>query len=259
MATLPPGLQLDPLTGVISGTPLAGWGPTFVSFQVTDHTGMGSEKQLLITVNPTTTTASTTTTTPNNNNSASSKSTSGLSLSLSLDSTTYQPSQQITIVIDEMNTLSSSNNVHASNDWALNGLTLNNCGIEYYPFGILIFRGYCTSSNISKATSLYFYDHIIDHGCQSIANFSDYIFTPKSDLASSVFNETIHSYTPLKYEITTNGYWPVYAAPNYNYSFSTFEPGIYTVVAGDEWGAMVILHFTVSNSVTTTTLTTPQK
>ena len=60
MATLPPGLQLDPLSGVFSGTPLAGWGPAFVSFQVTDHTGMGSEKQLLITVNPTTTTASTT-------------------------------------------------------------------------------------------------------------------------------------------------------------------------------------------------------
>ena len=60
MATLPPGLQLDPLSGVISGTPLAGWGPAFVSFQVTDHTGMGSEKQLLITVHPTTTTASTT-------------------------------------------------------------------------------------------------------------------------------------------------------------------------------------------------------
>ena len=60
MATLPPGLQLDPLSGVISGTPLAGWGPAFVSFQVTDHTGMGSFKQLLITVNPTTTTASAT-------------------------------------------------------------------------------------------------------------------------------------------------------------------------------------------------------
>jgi hypothetical protein len=183
----------------------------------------------------------------NSANGAIAKSRQGLSLSLSLDSTTYQPSQQITIVIDEINTLSSSNNVHASNDWALNGLTLNNCGIESYPFGISIFRGYCTSSTISKATPLYFYDHTIDHGCQSIANFSDYIFMPKSDLASSVFNETTHSDAPLKYEITTNGYWPVYAAPYYNYFFSTFEPGIYTVVAGDEWGAMVILHFTVSN------------
>ena len=63
MATLPPGLQLDPLSGVISGTPLAGWGPAFVSFQVTDHTGMGSFKQLLITVNPTTAVTSSTTST----------------------------------------------------------------------------------------------------------------------------------------------------------------------------------------------------
>jgi hypothetical protein len=61
MATLPPGLQLDPLSGLISGTPLAGWGPAFVSFQVTDHTGMGSFKQLLITVNPTTAVTSSTT------------------------------------------------------------------------------------------------------------------------------------------------------------------------------------------------------
>jgi hypothetical protein len=26
-----------------------------------------------------------------------------------------------------------------------------------------------------------------------------------------------------------------------------FDPGIYTVVGGDEWGALVILHFTVTN------------
>jgi hypothetical protein len=25
-----------------------------------------------------------------------------------------------------------------------------------------------------------------------------------------------------------------------------FEPGVYTVVGGDEWGNMVVLHFTVS-------------
>jgi hypothetical protein len=29
MATLPPGLRLDPLSGVISGTPLAGWGASY--------------------------------------------------------------------------------------------------------------------------------------------------------------------------------------------------------------------------------------
>ena len=47
-------------------------------------------------------------------NSTSSKSTSGLSLSLSLDSTIYQPGQPISIVVDEINTLLKTNKVSAS-------------------------------------------------------------------------------------------------------------------------------------------------
>ena len=29
-------------------------------------------------------------------------------------------------------------------------------------------------------------------------------------------------------------------------TITDFEQGVYTVVAGDEWGALVVLHFTVS-------------
>ena len=51
-------------------------------------------------------------------NSTSSKSTSGLSLSLSLDSTIYQPeTKPISIVVDEINTLLKTNKVSASEKW----------------------------------------------------------------------------------------------------------------------------------------------
>lgn len=50
-------------------------------------------------------------------NSISSKSKNGLSLSLSLDSTTYQLYQYVTIVIDENNILSKTNDVRGSNEW----------------------------------------------------------------------------------------------------------------------------------------------
>jgi len=48
--------------------------------------------------------------------------------------------------------------------------------------------------------------------------------------------------SPMKDEINIEGYWTNSGI----YSFSNFKPGVYTVVAGDEWGALVVLHFTVS-------------
>ena len=50
--TLSPGLQFDPLSGTISGTPMIAENPSFISFQVEDHTGAGAFKQLLMTINP---------------------------------------------------------------------------------------------------------------------------------------------------------------------------------------------------------------
>jgi hypothetical protein len=50
--TLPPGMQLDPLTGIISGTPMISHAPSFFTFQVDDHAGGGASKAFLFTVNP---------------------------------------------------------------------------------------------------------------------------------------------------------------------------------------------------------------
>jgi hypothetical protein len=43
---------------------------------------------------------------------------------------------------------------------------------------------------------------------------------------------------------TTRGYWGTSLLGSS--SFQTFSPGIYTVVAGDEWSGIVFAYFTVS-------------
>ena len=135
--TLPIGLQLNPTSGVISGTPMIATNPAFVTFMVTDNSKKIASKQILMAVNVNTITA----TTPfNNGNSASSKSVNSLSLSLSLDSKTYQSGQQVGIYIDERNTLSKTNTITTSAKWPVNGLGVGPCGPLNYPFGIPIFK-----------------------------------------------------------------------------------------------------------------------
>ena len=88
-------------------------------------------------------------------NGAESKSAHGLCILFSLDSTIYQPGQQITMSVDEQNTLTKMNLVHSSSRWPLNGLGLGPsypCGISssVYPFGIAVFKGNYTYSNLDS-------------------------------------------------------------------------------------------------------------
>jgi hypothetical protein len=243
--TLPIGLQLDPTSGVISGTAMIATNPAFVTFMVTDNSKKITSKQILMAVNLNTVTA----TTPfNNGNSATSKSISGLSLSLSLDSKTYQSGQEVGIDIDEKNTLSRTNTITASAKWPVSGLGVGPCGALNYPFGIAIFQGNYTAANISSGTLLQIYEPNIYHCPMILTDISSYVFQPLSDSAA-VFqmSESTAVFTAgmnAEFEPAPTGYW---ASNNVGATFTNFEPGVYTVVAGDEWGALVEVHFTVTN------------
>ncbi len=241
--TLPIGLQLDPNSGVISGTPMIATNPAFVTFMVTDNSKKIASKQILMTVNPSTVTA----TTPfNNGNSTTSKSINGLELTLSLDSKTYQSGQQVGIDIDEKNTLSKTNTVTSSAKWPINGLGVGPCGPLNYPFGIAIFKGSYTAANVSSATPLQIYQPGIYMCPMILTDISSYVFEPLSDNAA-VFqmSESTAVFTiamDTEFEPAPMGYW---VSNNVGAAFTNFEPGVYTVVAGDEWGALVLVHFTV--------------
>jgi hypothetical protein len=192
---------------------------------------------------------SSTTTTSNDFNSVSSNATNGLSLSLSLDGTTYQPNQEISITVDEANTLPEINNVPVSNNRAYSGLQAAPC--DYIsPYGIAVFHGDYTSSNFSTGTPLTLYDPHVARSCPTIYGITSYSFEPSSDMAAVIENSDpsqSNSSQQMKYELTINGCWP---DDNFssNSQLTNFEPGVYTVFAGDEWGALVVVHFTVSNT-----------
>jgi hypothetical protein len=77
-----------------------------------------------------------------------------------------------------------------------------------------------------------------------LSQISTYQFQPSSDTAV-VFQ--LGNPDPVLSEkmtavIQPAGYWT--GSPTA--ALTDFTPGIYTVAAGDEWGAIVILHFTVA-------------
>jgi len=192
----------------------------------------------------TTTPTTTTTTETTMNNSTSSQSANGLSLSLSLDADTYRSVDTIHMAIDEKNILARMNNVPASDQWPYDGLGLGSrCASYGSPFGIALFQGNYNSSDYSTATQLYLYDPNGIYLCQPALtgiSYAHYTFQSSSDITQ--FGQEI-------FEFTMKGYWP----DKKDSEYTRLDPGVYTVVAGDEWGALVLVHFTVTETVTTTT------
>ena len=167
----------------------------------------------------------------------------GLSLTLSLNSTTYHPGEQIPITIDEKNTLPVENNIHAANRWPVQGLNLGPCGRLNYPFGISILQGYYDEKSVVAITPLQLFDPNASYYCPPILAAVSYDFKPWSDIAAIYTGYDSEPWSiNMATKVTSAGFW---TGSRPNATFSNFTPGIYTVVGGDEWGALVILHFTI--------------
>ena len=194
-------------------------------------------------------TSSTSTPTPTNfsgEESTTYLSNSGLALSLSLSATEIQPGQQVSLTIAEKNTLNSMNTVQAANNWPLKGLGVSACGTLNYPIGIAIFQGYYTSADINPGALLALYDPYAPYACPMIlSGITAYAFKPLSavaDVLVSGSSEPAIAALQMNAVVAAKGYWTA----GQTSTFANFAPGVYTVVGGDEWGGLVVLHFTVS-------------
>jgi hypothetical protein len=169
----------------------------------------------------------------------------GLSITLSLNSTTYHPGEQISVTINEKNIFPIRNKIHGADKWPVEGLTLSPCR-TVYPFGISVLHGYYDAKSAVGIAPLQLFDPNATYSCPAIlaAVYYDFDFQPWSDVAA--IYTSYDDFTPLSInmtaKVTSAGFW-IGSRPSA--TFSNFTPGIYTVVGGDEWGALVILHFTV--------------
>ena len=180
-------------------------------------------------------------------NAVAKKFANGLSLSISINPQLIKPGYPIHIVITESNMLSKTNNLRVSDKWPIKELSDGICGTEGYPFGIAVFQGDYTAANILISTPLILNNpNVIVQGCvPPVFNVTVYHFKSTSDIAT-LDGEAING--SATFEMSTEvigGIDWVGSFPNAVQQY--FEPGVYTVVGGDEWGKMVILHFTVTN------------
>jgi hypothetical protein len=153
-----------------------------------------------------------------------------------LNAASFTSGQMVSINATESNTKNTANNVTAAKDWPISGLTLGGCGTLGFPYGIGIYQGYYDLSNVSllaNQSSLYFYKPGV-YSCPAMFIMSQYSFAPSSDIAGG---------TAMSSVVSINGTWTGSVTSS---AFHQFAPGVYTVVGGDEWGDIAVVHFTVS-------------
>jgi rhodanese-related sulfurtransferase len=177
---------------------------------------------------PTTTTPSTTSTQSKN----------GLQLQVSANTTILTPGEALKIDVSEYNTLTTDNNVAAATNWGVSGLTIGACpNINVLPFGVAIFHGKYNVQNISQGTPLELFAAV--PCAQLIRLITGYDFLPVSSNAAIMPGGDLNSPTSMSATETVNGTYTE------GFQLTPFAAGIYTVVAGDEWGGLEFLYISV--------------
>ncbi len=174
----------------------------------------------------------------------------GLRLSLSVNSSVISSNQTLAVGVSITNILGRTNNVSVASSWAYGfppafcGMTFGSL-INYAPYNVAIFSGFYTLDDVSQGTPLPLYLEEITgtHNCPEIpVEISSFMFLPSSGAATVVRADNENT------QVDSVGASLTIGAGTGANSWSppiSFTPGVYTVLAGDEWGQLVVLHFLV--------------
>lgn len=170
--------------------------------------------------------------------SASQNSAGGLRLDLSISSSSIGAGQPLIVQVDEYNPMPSSLNVTAGKSWALEGLRADQCYASVYPFGVALYQGMYTTRNASEAKPLQIFPLV---PCPLLIRLvTGYYFSAES--TSAVVLPGTSPSMPMSVNLRISG---TFSTTTVNGAAASLSPGVYTVVAGDEWGALAFLHFEV--------------
>ena len=160
-----------------------------------------------------------------------------------------------TVTAEEVNLLGSVNNVTEANQWkyAANLLDpFNNCAPGDSPVGFAIFQGYYGINNYTSGKSLPLYNTTTMFSCTVNYFPNVYLFQPKSDNISVYNDHQFRVNTTASVSLSTSGYWTGGADTSSPATFNAFA-GSYTVLGADEWGSVLLLHFSVTTSGSSST------
>ena len=159
-----------------------------------------------------------------------------LSLEASLNKSAVLPGQTITVTVSEQNKLPRTNELPWVANWRIQNLSMGPCiFLTRYPFGIALYQGGYTAENVSTAKSIAIYSPSLFYFCPLLLPANSFRLGPLQSVKDSV---------ELK------GYWTqgLTYQPNGRVSegiLHPFVPGRYTLAAGDQWGHLVLRHFTI--------------
>jgi hypothetical protein len=165
---------------------------------------------------------------------------SGLELHLSLNATSVASGQSVSVTVWVYNPTSSEADASYSGTWAVQGMGVGPCGAGNFPMGFVIMRGNLSLNEVKKGEALQLYGPGT-YACPMILmSIQSYVFSPTSSFAalegscspSACFTDNMSA------SMTFSGEYGLLG-------FSSFAPGLYTVVGGDEWGGLTVLHFSV--------------
>ncbi|MDC8452098.1 MAG: hypothetical protein LV477_04205 [Candidatus Nitrosotalea sp.] len=168
---------------------------------------------------------------------------SALKLSLSTNSTIIQSGHAIGITLSLDNTRSSLLNLNSQNNWPIQGLDSGGC--SWLPMGIAILDGYYTAQNMSDGHPMLL--HFL-YPCPPSLPVKTFTFQPMSSNITVTCEPG--DWAPCQY-LTQTKTSVAYSSFLQDGKFFDFNPGNYTLVAGDEWGDSAIQHFQVVNSTRT--------
>jgi hypothetical protein len=185
--------------------------------------------------------SSTSTTSPTSTTSTSTSSATNLALRLILNTSVVSQGGSVSLTVGEWNNLDAQNDIESSQAWPIEGLGVGPCGSINYPFGFEVFSGYYNSSaGLDSAQKLQLYGPGPYFCPMILSGISSYTFYPLSDRADVMGScEQNPCFTEdMNATAVVGGNWG-------GSSMAPLPPGVYTVVAGDEWGALLFAHFEV--------------
>jgi hypothetical protein len=176
----------------------------------------------------------------------------GISFSLSVNSTTLRNGNAISVTLIIRNILSKTNNLSSDYNWSSPVLLDFGASTLQCPSwdNFVILNGYYSASSLfSAGKPLFLWP--VTHSCPAF-NLRQLEIRPSSTnatvYAEMAGNSSVYE-SDLAYESTLRGFYtsqePCACSNTTSPSLTNFPDGAYTIVAGDEWGQMLILHFSV--------------